>query len=131
MPSRAAREWLLRVAVAVTVIVAAAASAGALWSRYIDSYPPLIRGLVHARATAKELSSAFNQRVQSAVPIGMPEAELRAALKSQSFSRYRHRQSSAYVTRDHVCGTYWIVAWKADSSAAVTEIGGRVEWVCL
>jgi hypothetical protein len=131
-----AREWLLPIAVAVTVTVAVSGAAGALWSWHTEAArPPLIRDLAEAHATDKGLSNAFNRRVQTSFPIGIPEAELRAVLERQSFSGSGIGKGGGSMGFDmsygFACSINWVVAWKANSSGAVTEITGFAIRACL
>jgi hypothetical protein len=137
MAGRSGREWLLLVPVAATVIVALSGAVGALWSWSIETArsgrPPLIRDLAEAYRTDKVLSDAFNKRVQSAFPVGMPGAEVHAALVRQGFSGLCAEGCTlSFVIREGlVCSSRWIVSWQTDGSGAVTRIWGLAMLVCL
>jgi hypothetical protein len=123
--------WLLAVAGALIAALAVGLEAWYWYSR-----PPLIRDLAGTFFTAgvpgsnRDLAKAFNQRVQSAFPIGLPEAKLREALERQGFRRRGYGMH--FDTADGpVCGTAWAVFWKTNNSGAVTEISGFAKRICL
>jgi hypothetical protein len=112
------------------------AVAGALEGWWWFSRPLLVRdlaGTLFLFKRAPDPRSAFNERVQSTFPVGLPEAKLRTALEGQGFSEFGERGSAMWLNMADgpFCGVSWVVFWKADVSGTVKEISGFAKRACL
>jgi hypothetical protein len=115
---RLALRLILAAAVLLALIL------GAL-EAYLLTLPPLVRAVVWDTRAAE---SVFNARVQSAFPIGLPEAELRRELERQGFET-RHTHTATRKLASHfVCGAHWVVFWETDEAGTLAKVSGR-RWV--
>jgi hypothetical protein len=99
------------------------------------SRPPIVRGLSGGlfRPPAPDMKRIYQERVATAFPVGMAEADLLRKLHNLGFTGPDPSSREKYVEiRESPipCAPVWIVTWKADKSGVVTGIKGELQEEC-
>jgi hypothetical protein len=88
--------------------------------------PPLMKGLISGDDPSAD--SVFNERVQLAFPMGLPEAELLRILEKQGFECSERSSGGGRLCKSFAYGAHWVVFWKTDKAGALAKVEGR-RWV--
>lgn len=127
------RGFVLRIAIlTMTIAMAAVGLEAWFWFRL----PPIIRGLPSGffRHGVPNMEGAYKERVKSAFPIGMAEADLIRDLQGQGFSGPFPSRGKKYAIFEEgffPCLNSWSVVWRADESGAASEVKGELGKSCL
>ena len=126
--------WLVVMPLAIVALLVAAygflvhlENGGSIvWSLYD---PPIIRGI---SCEESHKTKVFDKRLQSAVPIGLPETDLRRELEVQGFHGPKDLRRVSYRTSEgFICGIGWQVFWRTNGSGVVSKVRGTVTRRCL
>jgi len=106
-----------------------------IWLSACQGTPSIAKNL--PGGTWKDVSNAFNARVQWRFPVGSSEATLSAELKREHFKTVAQEKSVSRVQfsalRDlpgFPCRQFWTIEWNSDTGK-ITEIDGGYSGSCL